>query len=63
MSLERQAIISLTIYRMNYAVVVEGLSKQYYVYHADRPWTLHETLGQGAPPVTAGGALLGAARY
>jgi homopolymeric O-antigen transport system ATP-binding protein len=32
---------------MNNAVVVEGLSKQYKVYHADRPWTLHETLVKG----------------
>ena len=47
MSLERRAIISLTIYNMDYAVVVEGLSKQFYRYHADRPWTLHETLVKG----------------
>jgi lipopolysaccharide transport system ATP-binding protein len=32
---------------MDYAVVVEGLSKQYYLYHADRPWTLHEALVRG----------------
>jgi homopolymeric O-antigen transport system ATP-binding protein len=32
---------------MDYAVVVNGLSKQYYLYHADRPWTLHETLVRG----------------
>ena len=32
---------------MNNAVVVEGLGKQYKVYHADRPWTLHETLVKG----------------
>ena len=32
---------------MDYAVVVKGLSKQFYRYHADRPWTLHETLVKG----------------
>jgi lipopolysaccharide transport system ATP-binding protein len=32
---------------MDHAIVVEGLSKQFYVYHADRPWTLHETLAHG----------------
>ena len=32
---------------MDYAVVVKGLSKQFYQYHADRPWTLHETLVKG----------------
>ena len=32
---------------MDYAVVVKGLSKQFYRYHADRPWTLHETLVRG----------------
>ena len=32
---------------MDYAVVVQGLSKQFYRYHADRPWTLHETLVKG----------------
>jgi lipopolysaccharide transport system ATP-binding protein len=32
---------------MDYAVVVRNLSKQYYLYHADRPWTLHETLVRG----------------
>lgn len=32
---------------MNYAVVVENLSKRYYLYHADRPWTLHEALARG----------------
>ena len=32
---------------MDYAVVVKDLSKQYHLYHADRPWTLHETLVRG----------------
>jgi lipopolysaccharide transport system ATP-binding protein len=32
---------------MNDAIVVKGLSKQFYRYHADRPWTLHETLVKG----------------
>ena len=32
---------------MDYAVVVKDLSKQYRLYHADRPWTLHETLVRG----------------
>jgi len=32
---------------MRDAVVVRGLGKHYYVYHADRPWTLHETLVKG----------------
>jgi len=32
---------------MDYAVIVKGLSKQFYRYHADRPWTLHETLVKG----------------
>ena len=32
---------------MNNAIVVKGLSKQYYQYPADRPWTLHETLVRG----------------
>ena len=32
---------------MDYALVVKGLSKQYYLYHADRPWTLHETFVRG----------------
>lgn len=32
---------------MDYALVVENLSKQYYLYHADRPWTLHEALTRG----------------
>ena len=32
---------------MKYAVVVENLSKQYYRYHTDRPWTLHEALVKG----------------
>jgi len=32
---------------MDYAVVVKDLSKQYYLYHADRPGTLHETLIRG----------------
>jgi lipopolysaccharide transport system ATP-binding protein len=32
---------------MDYAVVVENLSKRYYLYHGDRPWTLHETLVKG----------------
>jgi lipopolysaccharide transport system ATP-binding protein len=32
---------------MDYAVLVTGLSKQYYLYHADRPWTLHETFVKG----------------
>jgi lipopolysaccharide transport system ATP-binding protein len=53
MSLEKRAVISSTIYNMNYAVVVEGLSKQYYLYHADRPWTLHETLVRGLSQLRA----------
>lgn len=32
---------------MDYSVAVKGLSKQFYRYHADRPWTLHETLARG----------------
>jgi homopolymeric O-antigen transport system ATP-binding protein len=32
---------------MDDSVVVKGLSKQFYLYHADRPWTLHETLVKG----------------
>ncbi len=32
---------------MDYSVVVKGLSKQFYRYHADRPGTLHETLVRG----------------
>lgn len=32
---------------MDYAVIVQGLSKQFYRYHVDRPWTLHETLVKG----------------
>ena len=32
---------------MESAVVVENLSKQYYRYHTDRPWTLHEALVKG----------------
>ena len=32
---------------MNDAIVVQGVGKHYYVYHADRPWTLHETLVKG----------------
>jgi lipopolysaccharide transport system ATP-binding protein len=32
---------------MDYAVVVHGLSKQFYRYHVDRPWTLHEAFVKG----------------
>jgi len=32
---------------MDYSLVVNGLSKQFYRYYADRPWTLHETLARG----------------
>lgn len=32
---------------MKYAVSVKGLSKQFYRYHADRPWTLHEAFVKG----------------
>jgi lipopolysaccharide transport system ATP-binding protein len=32
---------------MDYAIVVKDLSKRYYLYHGDRPWTLHETLVKG----------------
>ena len=32
---------------MDHSVVVKGLSKQFHRYHADRPWTLHETLTRG----------------
>jgi lipopolysaccharide transport system ATP-binding protein len=32
---------------VNYAVIVQGLSKQFYRYHVDRPWTLHEALVKG----------------
>jgi homopolymeric O-antigen transport system ATP-binding protein len=45
-SSERATILSMS-YKMDYAVIVENLSKRYYLYHADRPWTLHETLVKG----------------
>jgi len=32
---------------MEYAVVVRGLSKQFYRHHGNRPWTLHEALVKG----------------
>jgi hypothetical protein len=32
---------------MEYAVCVKGLSKRFYRYHADRPWTLHEAFVKG----------------
>lgn len=34
-------------YKMDSALIVKGLSKQFYRYYADRPWTLHETLVRG----------------
>jgi lipopolysaccharide transport system ATP-binding protein len=32
---------------MEFAISVNGLSKWFYRYHADRPWTLHEALVKG----------------
>jgi homopolymeric O-antigen transport system ATP-binding protein len=32
---------------MNHSIVVKNLSKQFYRYHANRPWTLHEALVKG----------------
>jgi len=32
---------------MEYAVSVKGLSKHFYRYHADRPWTFHEAFVKG----------------
>src|SRR5262247_333165 len=47
MFLREPAATSSMSCRMDHSVVVNGLGKQFYRYHADRPWTLHETLSRG----------------